>query len=52
VTYFYNREVRESVEKLLKMLEPALTVALGLVLAVIMFSVLTPIYDILGKMKF
>ncbi|MEN6586098.1 MAG: type II secretion system F family protein [Sulfuricella sp.] len=52
VTYFYNREVKESVEKLLKMLEPALTVILGLVLAVIMFSVLTPIYDILGKMKY
>lgn len=52
VTYFYNREVKESVERLLKLLEPALTVALGLVLAVIMFSVLTPIYDILGKMKF
>jgi len=52
VTYFYNREVKESVEKLLKMLEPALTVILGLVLAAIMFSVLTPIYDILGKMKF
>ncbi|MDP2784571.1 MAG: type II secretion system F family protein [Sulfurimicrobium sp.] len=52
VTYFYNREVKESVEKLLKMLEPALTVMLGMVLAAIMFSVLTPIYDILGKMKF
>ena len=52
VTYFYNREVKESVEKLLKLLEPALTVMLGLVLAAIMFSVLTPIYDILGKMKF
>lgn len=52
VTYFYNREVKESVEKLLKMLEPALTVMLGVVLAIIMFSVLTPIYDILGKMKF
>ncbi|MDP2828510.1 MAG: type II secretion system F family protein [Sulfuricellaceae bacterium] len=52
VTYFYNREVKESTEKLLKMLEPALTVGLGIVLAIIMFSVLTPIYDILGKMKF
>ena len=39
-------------ERLLQMLEPALTVMLGLVLATIMFSVLTPIYDILGKMKF
>jgi type IV pilus assembly protein PilC len=52
VTYFYNREVKESTERLLKMLEPALTVGLGIVLAIIMFSVLTPIYDILGKMKF
>lgn len=52
VTYFYNREVKESVEKLLKMLEPALTVLLGMVMAAIMFSVLTPIYDILGKLKF
>jgi type IV pilus assembly protein PilC len=52
VTYFYNREVGESVEKLLKLVEPALTVMLGLVLAMIMFSVLTPIYEVLGKIRF
>lgn len=52
ITYFYNREVKESVERALKMLEPALTVVLGLILAFIMFAVLTPIYDTLGKLKF
>lgn len=50
VTYFYNRDVRESVERALKLLEPALTIFLGLVLAAILFAVLTPIYDILGSM--
>lgn len=51
VTYFYNRDVRESVERALKLLEPALTVFLGLILALILFSVLSPVYDILGKVK-
>lgn len=52
VTYFYNRDVRESVDKALKLLEPALTLVLGTVLALILFSVLTPVYDILGQLKF
>jgi type IV pilus assembly protein PilC len=52
VTYFYNRDVRESVEKALKLLEPSLTLVLGVVLALILFSVLTPVYDMLGKLKF
>lgn len=49
VTYFYNRDVRESVDKALKLLEPTLTLVLGMVLALILFSVLTPVYDIIGK---
>lgn len=52
VTYFYNRDVRESVEKALKLLEPTLTLILGAVLALILFSVLTPVYDMLGQLKF
>ncbi|MGE5523675.1 MAG: type II secretion system F family protein [Rhodospirillaceae bacterium] len=51
VNYFYERDVRESVDKALKLLEPAMTVALGAVLACIMWSVLSPVYDILGKLK-
>jgi len=52
VNYFYTRDVRESVDKALKLLEPALTLGLGVVLAFIMWSVLTPVYDMLGKIKF
>jgi type IV pilus assembly protein PilC len=52
VTYFYNRDVRESVDKALKLLEPTLTLMLGIVLALILFSVLTPVYDMLGQLKF
>jgi type IV pilus assembly protein PilC len=52
VNYFYTREVRESVDKALKLLEPTLTLGLGALLALIMWSVLSPVYDILGKLKF
>lgn len=52
VTYFYNRDVRESVDKALKLLEPTLTLVLGGMLALILFSVLTPVYDVIGKIKF
>jgi type IV pilus assembly protein PilC len=51
VNYFYGRDVRESVDKAMKLIEPALTVFLGLVLAFILWAVLAPVYDILGKLK-
>lgn len=51
VTYFYNRDVKESVDKALKLLEPTLTLVLGIVLAFIIFSVLTPVYDIIGQVR-
>ena len=52
VNYFYTRDVRESVDKALKLLEPMITLGLGIVLALIMWSVLSPVYDVLGKLKF
>ncbi len=51
VSYFYDRDVNEQMQKMLKLLEPALTVVLGLILAFIMMSVLGPVYDSFGKMK-
>ena len=51
VTYFYNRDVKDSVDKALKLLEPTLTLLLGGMLALILFSVLTPVYDVIGKLK-
>lgn len=52
VNYFYTRDVRESVDKALKLLEPAITLGLGAVLALIMWSVLSPVYDVLSQLKF
>jgi type IV pilus assembly protein PilC len=52
VSYFYNREVRESISKVQAMIEPALTLVLGLILGWVMLSVLGPVYDTISKMKF
>ncbi len=52
VSYFYNREVRESIGKLQAMVEPALTLVLGAILGWVMLSVLGPVYDTISKMKF
>jgi Type II secretory pathway, component PulF len=51
VNYFYSREVRESTERALKLLEPALTLILGSIMALIVGSVLLPMYDVLGTVK-
>jgi type IV pilus assembly protein PilC len=52
VSYFYNREVRESIGKVQAMIEPALTLLLGALLGWVMLAVLGPVYDSLSKMKF
>ena len=52
VSYFYNREVKEAIGRLQAMIEPALTVVLGLILGWVMLSVLGPVYDAISKMKF
>ena len=49
VSYFYNRDVRESVEKTQQLIEPALTLVLGCLLGWIMLSVLGPVYDVITK---
>jgi type IV pilus assembly protein PilC len=52
VSYFYNREVRESIAKVQALIEPALTLLLGAILGWVMLSVLGPVYDAISKMKF
>ncbi|MDK9703145.1 MAG: type II secretion system F family protein [Sulfuritalea sp.] len=51
VSYFYNRDVRESIERVQSMIEPVMTVTIGLLLGWIMMAVLGPIYDIITKLK-
>ncbi|MFP5409776.1 MAG: type II secretion system F family protein, partial [Gammaproteobacteria bacterium] len=50
VTYFYNREVLDSIENGLRVMEPMLTAILGLLLGGILVSVLLPVYDLIGNL--
>jgi len=52
VTYYYNRDVKDAVDKGMKMIGPALTLVLGSIIAFVLWAVLGPVYDILGKLKF
>jgi type IV pilus assembly protein PilC len=51
VSYFYQRDVHEAIAHLLKLLEPALTLLMGVVLAGIVGMVLLPLYDVLGTVR-
>ena len=51
ISYFYTRDVKESIERLQTMIEPAMTLILGSIIAWVMFSVLGPIYDLITKVK-
>ncbi|ALG66992.1 type II secretion system F family protein [Beggiatoa leptomitoformis] len=52
ISYFYNREVGESIEKIQTMIEPVMTIILGTLLGWVMLSVLGPIYDMITQFKF
>jgi len=52
VSYFFNREVREGIAKIQVLIEPTLTVVMGILLGWVMLSVLGPIYDTISKLKF
>ena len=51
ISYFYGRDVKESLERLQAIIEPALTVTLGAVIAWVMFSVLGPVYDLIAGIR-
>lgn len=51
VSYFYDRDVKDSIKKVQVMIEPIMTIVLGGLLLWVMLSVLSPIYDIIGKVK-
>ena len=49
VRYFYDREVKDSVDKLQGLIEPVLTLLLGGLMAWIILSVLGPVYEIMNQ---
>lgn len=51
VSYFFNRDVKESVDRLQALIEPVMTLVVGLILGWVMLSVLGPIYDVVTQLK-
>lgn len=51
ISYFYNRDVQESVSRAQALIEPLLTLILGTLLGWIMLSVIGPIYDVISQLK-
>ncbi|RKZ61679.1 MAG: type II secretion system F family protein [Gammaproteobacteria bacterium] len=51
VSYFYNREVKETIDKIEPALLPVLTVILGGLMMWIMMAVLGPVYDAVAGVK-
>ena len=51
VSYFYNREVKESIDKIEPTILPILTILLGGIMMWIMMAVLGPVYDAVSGVK-
>lgn len=51
VSYFYSRDVRESIARVQAMIEPAMTIIVGIILGWVMLAVLGPIYDTITNLK-
>lgn len=52
VSYFYNRDVKESIGKLQEMIQPLLTLLLGGIFVGIIATIFNPLYDVISKVKF
>lgn len=52
VSDFYSRDVSDLIDKIQSMIEPFMTVFMGLILGWIMLAVLGPIYDIISTVQF
>jgi type IV pilus assembly protein PilC len=49
IARLYEREARESITRLQTLIEPALTLCIGILLGWIMLSILQPVYGIIGQ---
>jgi type IV pilus assembly protein PilC len=51
ISYFYNRDINDSIARVQALIEPTLTIVLGIILGWIMLAVLGPIYDTISKLR-
>lgn len=52
INFFYNREVNDSVDGLVGMIQPILTIVMGLLIFWVIAAVFGPLYQSFSKMKF
>ena len=51
VSYFYNRDVKEAIEGVQKLIEPMTILVIGAILVLTLLPVFGPIYDAISKVK-
>jgi type IV pilus assembly protein PilC len=51
VSYFYERDIKDSIDKLQALIQPAMTAVVGLLLGWVMISVLGPVYSSLSNIE-
>lgn len=51
ISYFYERDIRESLDRMQALIGPAMTLVLGGLLIWVMISVLGPIYDVITRLS-
>jgi type IV pilus assembly protein PilC len=52
VSYFYNRQVRETISRLQQLLGPAMTLVLGALVVAILYAIFLPVYDVIAGIRF
>lgn len=52
INFFYKREVDDAVEAMVGMIQPALTVVMGIIIFWVIAAVFGPLYESFSKMKF
>ncbi|WP_029934314.1 type II secretion system F family protein [Thiomicrospira pelophila] len=52
VSYFYDREAKESIEKIEPAIEPLLTIIMAVIVGWVMMAVLGPVYDTITQVQF
>lgn len=52
INYFYKREVNDAVDGMIAMIQPAMTVVLGIIIFWVIAAVFGPLYGSFSKMKF
>lgn len=51
VSYFYDRDIRDSIEKVQALIQPIMTILLGGILGWVILSVMGPVYDSISNLQ-